>query len=133
MSINMQVKGLESGWSMTSSNLSSCLLRRILYIHGIFLLAHPQIWSIVRLMCQSSFRSLGSKQIYSFFLIWWHGTWEFPLSMQTSFSTMKKKFTHSVECSTFSNTPCLTRSFISWWKSSCRCIGTFLGACLVSM
>ena len=43
--LTCRLEALKLGEVSPSSNLSSSLLRRILYIHKIFLLAHPQIWN----------------------------------------------------------------------------------------
>ena len=74
-------------------------------------------------LSKASFRSLGSKQILSFFLIMWFGEWWLPVY----FSTITYEFTQSVCSLTSSRIPSFTRDSIS---SSSRWIGTFLGAFL---
>ena len=47
------------------------------------------------------------------------------------FSMITKLFTNSVTSLTSSRIPSYSKFLVSWWKASCRWIGTFLGACLV--
>ena len=110
-----------------SSNLSSCLLWRIPYIHGIFLLVHPQTWNSKAHVAMLHLDLLGLNRFVASSLFDDGECENSHCPWKTSFSTIMKEFIHLVEHSTFSNTPCLTRLLTFWWKSSCRWIGTFPG------
>ena len=76
---------------------------------------------------KASFRSLGSRQIQSFFCVEWSSVLE---SAGTFFSTITKLFTHSVTSLTGSKIPSHSKFLISLWNASCRWTGMCQGACL---
>ena len=55
---------------------------------------------------------------------------DFWRHLESFFSMITKLFTHSVTSLVSSRIPNFSRLRISRWKASCKCIGTFLGACL---